>query len=114
MRNGVVGLRTGECPWCKNTVPTGTIKLGGSFECPRCGKTLKVHKINGLATRLVSLVIGLIVARAMGFEGALMVGIGVVISPFLVLPVWKLSTAILPPVLVPAAPPFTTLGLGGK
>ena len=114
MRNRGVGSLGGECPRCKSSVPTGIIRLRGSFECPCCGNRLKVHRVYELAVRLIAVTIGLIVARAMGFESILMVGIGLVISPLLVIPVWKLSTAVLPPVLIPASPSVTTLGLGGK
>jgi hypothetical protein len=92
----------------------GTVRLRRSFECPCCGSSLQIRGVREWATRLTALAVALIAAWAMGFEGILIVGIGVVICPLMVIPVWKLSTVALPPVLIPASPRFTTLDLGGK
>jgi hypothetical protein len=106
--------RAGECPYCKSSVPAEIIKLHGTFDCLRCGKALKVPGIHELAIRLIAVAIAFLLARGAGFEGVLMFGFGLVISPFLVIPVWRVSAAVKRPVLIPASPSITTLSLDGK
>ena len=103
--------RAGECPYCKSSAEI--IKLYGAFDCLCCGKALKVQGIHELAIRLIAVAIGFLLARGAGFEGVLMFGFGLVISPFLVIPVWRVSAAVKRPVLIPASPSITTLSLDG-
>ena len=106
--------RDGECPYCGGVVPPGFVMLRGSFECTCCGKDLKVHGIYELVIRLIAVVIGLLIARAAGCEGILLFCVGLIISPFLVIPVWRVSAALKRPTLVPSSPVVTTLDLKSR
>jgi len=103
-----------KCPVCDWDVPAEIVRLRGSFDCPSCGKALKVHGIHELVMRLIAVALGFLLARRAGFESLLLFGFGLMISPFLVVPVWRLSTVIKRQVLVPASQGVTTLSLGGK
>ncbi len=106
--------RDGECPYCGGVVPPGFVMLRGSFECPCCGKDLKVHGIYALAVRLIAVVIGLLIAREVGLESIFLFCIGLIISPFLVIPVWRVSATLKRPPLVPSSPVVTTLDLKSR
>ncbi len=106
--------RDGECPYCGGVVPAQVVRLRASFECPSCGKALKVHGIYELLVRLIAVVIGLFIAREIGLESILLFCIGLIISPFLVIPVWRVSAALKRPPLVPSSPAVTTLDLKSR
>jgi uncharacterized paraquat-inducible protein A len=112
-RKAVMHSRVGTCPLCNGAVPLQIVSLGRPFDCPSCGKALKVHGIHALVIRLVAVAIGFLLARAAGFESFLLFCFGLMISPFLVIPVWRISTGIIRPVLIPASPVVTTLNLDG-
>jgi hypothetical protein len=65
--------RSGECPYCFGVVPAQVVRLRGSFECPCCGKALKVHGLYVLLMKLMALLIGLLIAREAGCESVLIV-----------------------------------------
>ena len=103
--------RNGECPYCGSVVPAHVVRLHTPFECPCCGKALKVHGIYELLIRLIAVVIGLFVAREIGLESILLFCIGLMISLFLVIPIWRISAALKRPPLIPSSPAVTTLHL---
>jgi len=101
--------RTSTCPLCRGAVPLQIVTLRRSFCCPSCGKSLKVPGSHALAIRLVAVALGFLVARGLGFESLLLFGFGLIISPFLVTPVWRIWAAVKSPVLTPALPDVITL-----
>ena len=114
MRNQVVHSRTCECPLCRGDVPAEIIKFRGSFDCPCCGKALKVHGTYELVIMLIAVAVGFLVARGAGFENVLLFCVGLMISPFLIVPIWRMSYVLKRPFLVPSRPEVTTLNLTGK
>jgi uncharacterized paraquat-inducible protein A len=105
--------RTSRCPLCSAAVPLQVVSLRRSFDCPSCGKSLKVPGGHELVIRLIAVALGFLVARGLGFESLLLFCFGLMISPFLVIPVWRIWAAVKPPVLIPASPGVTTLSLRG-
>jgi len=114
VRNPVIHSRAGTCPLCNGAIPFQIVSLRRPFGCPSCGKALKVRGIHELVIRLIALVIGFLLARGAGFECLLLFCFGLMISPFLVIPIWRMSMAVKRPVLIPASPGVTTLSLGGR
>lgn len=114
MENPVIHFRASICPLCGGSVPLQIVRLRESFDCPSCGKALKVHGIYEFVVKLTALAIGFLLARMLGFENLWVFCVGLVISPFLVTPVWRASAAVRLPVLIPATQGVTTLGLGSK
>jgi hypothetical protein len=106
--------RNCKCPLCNGDVPAEIIRLRGPFDCPCCGKALKVNGIHELVIRLIALAAGFLLARGAGFESLLLFCFGLMISPFLVLPVWRLSMAVKRPTLIAASPQVITLSLDRK
>ena len=104
---------TSTCPLCSGGVPLQIVSLRRSFDCPSCGKSLKVPGGHELVIRLMAVALGFLAARGLGFESLLLFCFGLTISPFLVIPVWRIWAAVKPPVLIPASPRVTTLSLGG-
>src|SRR4029077_2953136 len=100
--------------FCGGDVPAEIVRLRGSFDCPRCRKALKVHGTYELVIRLIALAVGFLVARGAGFESVLLFCVGLMISPFLVVPIWRMSYALKRPFLVLSRPEVTTLNLTGK
>lgn len=105
--------RTSTCPLCRGAVALQVVSLRRSFDCPSCGKSLKVPGGLELGIRLIAVALGFFVAWALGFQSILLFCFGLMISPFLVIPVWRIWAAVKPPVLIPASPGVTTLGLRG-
>lgn len=103
--------RTSTCPICSGAVPLQIVSLGRSFDCPSCGKSLKVPGPHELVIRMTAVVLGFLTARGLGFESLLLFCFGLIISPFLVRPVWRIWAAVKAPVLIPASPGVTTLCL---
>jgi hypothetical protein len=103
--------RTSTCPLCSSDVPLQIVSLRRSFDCPSCGKSLKVPGGHEFVIRLIAAVLGFLVARGLGFESLLLFGFGLMISPFLAIPVWRIWAAVKAPVLIPASPSVTTLSL---
>jgi len=110
----VINFRAGTCPLCGGPVPLQIVRLRESFDCPCCGKALKVHGIYELVVKLTAVAIGFLLARMLGFDNLWVFCVGLVISPFLITLVWRASSTVRVPVLIPATPGVTTLGLSGK
>ena len=92
----------------------GTIRLRGSFDCTYCGRPLQISKAHEWAIRIAALAVALVATRELGLKSIAIIGIGVLIWPFLIIPVWKLSTAVVRPFVIPASPTLTTLDLNDK
>ena len=105
--------RTIRCPLCRGAVPPQIVTLRGSFNCPSCGKSLKIPGGHELIIRLIGVAFGFLVAYRLGLESLWLFFFGLMISPFLIIAVWKIWTAVRPPVLIPAAPNFIALNLRG-
>jgi hypothetical protein len=103
-----------ECPVCGGDVPTEIVRLRGTFDCPICSKPLRVSKIHALVIRLTAVAVGFLLARGAGFEGLLLFCFGLMASPFLIVPLWRLSIIFKRPSLVSSDPAVTTLSLTGK
>jgi hypothetical protein len=103
-----------ECPICAGDVPMEIIMLRTPFDCPCCGKALKVSGGYELAIRLIALAVGFLLALGTGLDGLLTFCVGVMIWPFLILPIWRSSIAFKKPSLVPYEPAVTTLNLTGR
>ena len=103
-----------KCPLCDGDVSLLIVTLRASFDCPCCGKALKVHGTQQLVIRLTAMALGFLLARGVGLESISLFCTGLVIWPFLVIPVWRASVTIKRPVLISAIPVVTTLGLGSK
>ena len=114
MSNPSIYLRTSTCPLCNSAVPLQSIPLRATFDCPSCGKGLKVGRPHELAIRLIAVALGLLLARTVGLEGVWLFCMGLMISPFLVILVWGASGFFKVPPLTPALPCITTLGLGAR
>jgi hypothetical protein len=71
-----------------------------------------VHGAYELMVRLSAVLIGLLFARGMGLESVLLYCVGLIISPFLVIPIWRMAAAMMRPRLVPSFAALTTLDLG--
>jgi len=103
--------RAGKCPFCDAAVPPNIVRLHGSFDCHCCGKALVVHGIHELVIKLTAVALGFLVAGGAGAKGLFLFCFGLMISPFLVAPVWRISAALKRPILVPATPAVITLNL---
>ena len=114
MANPVIHFRASICPHCGGPVPLQIVRLRESFDCPSCGKALKVHGIYELVVKLTAAAIGFLLAYMLGFESLWVFSVGLVIGLFLITPVWRASAAVILPVLIPATPGVTTLGLSGE
>jgi uncharacterized paraquat-inducible protein A len=105
---------TDECPLCGRRVPAEIVRLRGPFYCPSCGKALKISKTYEVAVRLIALAIGLLLALAARLESFWLFCVGLMIWPFLVVPVWRTAAALKRPPLVPSGPEVTKLDLTGR
>jgi hypothetical protein len=104
----------GGCPFCAGIVPSDIVVLRATFQCPSCGKALKVNASYEWLVRLLAVASGFTIAYAAGFRGPLLFCLGFVPSPFLLGPVFRAIATLKRPSLVPAAPNVTTLDLGGR
>ncbi|HEV2398742.1 MAG TPA: hypothetical protein VGS27_17490 [Candidatus Sulfotelmatobacter sp.] len=75
---------------------------------------MQISKAHEWTVRIAALPVALVVPWAIGLHGIAILLIGWFSWPFLIIPVWKLSTAVVRPVVIPESPKFTTLDLGGK
>jgi len=103
--------RGGECPLCGGEVPAEIITLRGSFKCTICDQSLKVSGTYELVIRLIALATGYLLARGAGFGGFLLFCFSLMIWPFLVIPIWRVSFALKRPFLIPSGPEVTTMKL---
>ncbi len=74
---------------------------------------MKVPAGHELVIRLIAVALGFLAARGLGFESLLLFCFGLMISPFLVIPVWRIWAAVKPPVVIPASPAIIALRLRG-
>lgn len=103
--------RTSICPLCGGAVSLQIISLRRSFDCPSCRQALRVPKSHELTIRILALVLGFVVARGIGFESLLVFCVGLMVSPVLVIPVWRMWVTLIQPVLISAPSAVTTLSL---
>ena len=100
-----------ECPFCRHPVPPEIIQLRGSFRCPNCSKSLKVHRGYALAVSLAAVLGGLILAYVSGLHDFFFLCVGLGVSPLLVTPIWRAMCAVRMPRLVLSNPEITTMNL---
>jgi len=101
-----------KCPLCMGAVPLEIVRLRSSFPCPSCGNALKVNRVHALAVKFSALVAGCLIARGLGFDSVMLFWFGVMIWPFLIVALWRVSASIRV-TLVPAYSDVITLSLHG-
>lgn len=102
--------RTSRCPLCGGGVPV-EILIRGSLRCPSCGEPLRIPEGLSLVIRLTALGVGFLVAGALGLKSVDLFLVGLMISPFLLPPIWIAALSVRPPELFPVSAALTTLGL---
>jgi hypothetical protein len=105
--------QSGECPFCRGDVPPEAIKLRATFHCPHCENLLKTSGTYEVVIRLTAIAIGFAIARIVGLDGLLLFCFGLIIAPFLVIPVWRGVTLFIRPILVASSEGVNTLNLRG-
>jgi hypothetical protein len=104
-----------RCPLCGELLPPGTlIRLRGRFDCPCCGQALQIPFVYEVCVKATALALAFIVAHSLGTDSIFLFFFGVVIWPLLLSPVFRIAVTLVPPVLVPWSPVFTTLNLSAK
>ena len=100
-----------KCPLCGGPVPGRIIMLHAPFDCPRCGRALQLHRLHEIAVRALAFLFGFFLASTVSSHAFWTFLLAVVLSPFLVAPVWRASASIKSPVLSPAWSELTKLKL---
>lgn len=75
---------------------------------------MQISKAHEWTVKSAAFAISLVAAWAMGCKSIAIVAVGSLFSPFMVIVVWKLWTAVARPVVIPESPKFTTLNLDDK
>jgi predicted RNA-binding Zn-ribbon protein involved in translation (DUF1610 family) len=103
--------RVSTCPLCGGFVPLEAISFRGDFDCPTCGKALRIRRNYEVAVRVACGVLGFLLAAGVGFRGLLLFCFGFMPGPFLIGPVWFAARSAYPPALVRSSPRLITLDL---
>jgi len=99
------------CPLCGGFVPLEAISFRDDFDCPTCGKPLRIRRSYEVAVGVACAVLGFLLAAGVGFRGLLLFCFGFMPGPFLIRPVWFAVGSAYPPTLVRSSPRVITLDL---
>ena len=64
------------CPICGGFITLEAISFGSAFDCPDCGKQLRVTKAYEVVVRVIAIGLGFSLAFASGFRDVLLFCLG--------------------------------------